>query len=318
MLDHDFTYLGCGNKLSASELVSNGFVEDFSCLCNDSNNFSLTDKAMSISVDTLMPFTSNIELYVHASYLHCANDLYSTGVKPLYATASIGLSSCLSKNEIVLLVSTLSKKFKYEGVSCLKYHTYYSDQTTLTLTLLGESENNHLKEPEEGMAIVITKPIVMHNQPTDMPPHCSEIMASSNKCVTDIIRENHLLCKDVSGFGLVGSIIPMLYKTGLKANLNIDNIKTVTGDFEQDHECSSRRNLSSFQDLIYGLEEMSPLEKNIVSIGQTNGPMVIFTHKPIECVNRLNLVGYSSNIIGNIVKSDNVYGTACIELKRND
>ncbi|WNJ95373.1 hypothetical protein RND59_14785 [Vibrio ruber] len=316
MLDHDFTYFGCGNKLSANELISNGFVKDFSSLCNDANSFSLSNKTMSVSVDTLMPFTSDIKLYVEASYSHCANDLYSTGVKPSYATASIGLSSCLTKDEMIFLVKTLSKKFEYENVSCLKYHTYYSDQTTITITLLGELDSNDFEILDEGMSIIMTKPIVMHNQPTATSSECSEIMICSNKGVAEIIKDNRLLCKDISGFGLVGSILPMLYHTDLKANLNIDDIKTVMGDFEEDQECSSKRNLSSFRDYLYGLEGLSTLEKSIISIGQTNGPMIIFTHKPIEHVNRLNLIGCSSNVIGEVVKMGDAHSKKCVELKR--
>ena len=99
MLDFDQTYFGCGNKVPANQLKKLLNEKDFSFLLPDSTSFKVDNGFIHSTIDTVFPFINDIETYAIATVSHCANDQIASGVAPIQASVSIGLSSGLDEKE---------------------------------------------------------------------------------------------------------------------------------------------------------------------------------------------------------------------------
>ncbi|EHA1205342.1 MULTISPECIES: hypothetical protein [Vibrio] len=300
MLDYDFTYLGCGNKISAKNLINLGFIENYSKLENDSEFARLYDKDVAVSVDTVMPISNSIKLYVESTFYHCANDLYSYGVIPKYCTISFGFYFGLSDLEKKDIVEEMNKVLRLESVRCVNFHSYLSDQTSITMTIFGEKDLDVLdcSKINSGMKIILTKPILDYGLDHDSSD--SWVLSTSNKIVVELKKRYNVICKDVSGFGLIGSIFPFLYDSSCGVKL-YKHSEFYIGDNKEEH-CSFRRNIESFSDYVSS-EIRDDFMFNKMFIGQTNGPVVIFTNDCEQVLSYLSLHDLCPILIGEVVTS---------------
>lgn len=297
MLDFDHTYIGCGNKLSAHDLVSLGFIQSYKDLLNDSSE--LGDNLV-VTVDTVMPTSSTISHFAKCAYLHCANDLYSVGSTPMACTISFGLSQSLNGNEKKELVISTQEVLKAEGVKCLNYHSYVADQTSITYTLIGEKNKALaplLGRISKGMNILITKPLVLY---PNTKTHNSELIKTyltSNKNIIKVQELDSIITKDISGFGLIGSLLPYFIDTPFYASINKGLIPFV-GVADNSSHCTFKKNIESFSN---NIDLPLNIEENYIHAslsGQSNGPILIFTLDSSKTLELLKSFGFEATKIG--------------------
>lgn len=297
MLDFDHTYIGCGNKLSAHDLVSLGFIQSYKDLLSDSSE--LNDNLV-ISVDTVMPTSSAISHFAKCAYLHCANDLYSVGALPKACTISFGLSHSLDDNEKKELVEETKINLIKEGVECLNYHSFLADQTSITYTLIGEKNKAlapSLGNISAGMDILITKPLILYPNKKVHSSDLINIYLSSNRNIVKVKELDSIITKDISGFGLIGSLLPYFIDTQLYASLN-KNLIPFVGVAAKSSHCTFKKNIESFSNYI---DLPLNIEENYIHAslsGQSNGPILIFTQDSSNTQGLLKEYGFEAEKIG--------------------
>ncbi|MFT4804191.1 MAG: selenide,water dikinase [Psychroserpens sp.] len=289
MIEHDPTYFGCGNKLPANDLKRLLGTTDFGFIAEDSGDVSVEGVIISSTVDTVFPFTSDIELYVYATYYHCANDLLVRGIVPLGATVSLGIGLGLTGAEIKELNTNVLQVMKDNVVTCANIHTFNADQTSLTFSIFGHNSNELTTTefiPNYG-DIYISKPLGNSVVAMDCPSskkHRDLLQALKIQSIDvfDAIKTTHqIVCTDVSGFGIIGHLLSVAHNYDYKVELLLENVPKVDlfekSFLQHSFSCSARRNMDSFHDfikIIHGEVQDSDLE--LLFAGEINGPILIF------------------------------------------
>lgn len=288
MIDYDQTYFGCGNKLPANNLRDLLEEVDYSFLLPDNNIIKNGNRYIHSAIDTVFPFVDDINIYVRATILHCANDIYASGIKPIQASVSVGISNTLDKTEIKLLFKCIQEGLDALEINSCNYHTFRADQTSITIAMNGIS--SELK-PEFEMNgcydIFLTKPVGVWSTRS---ARCQEedfsvkAILSSNLAWLDFIRSDYVkYATDISGFGLIGHLASIIQNKKYLASLNLNS---VLGPLNFDAKstphflgCSTKSNLESFGSLVDNIQELDDIIIDVLFGGEINGPILAIVEK---------------------------------------
>lgn len=282
MLDFDQTYFGCGNKCPAHTLKSLLDEDDYSFILPDNNIIKLNDSYIYNSIDTVFPFTENIDIYARATILHAANDLFASGVNPVQASISIGISSSLNQSEIRCLFIGVKSALEELGINSANYHTFMADQTSITVAMNGiDSFKKETPILLENYNLYLTKPLGLwssRNLRQNDKSSASGLL-KSNMCWLNFIRKNYVkFSTDISGFGLIGHLISILHNQKYRAFLSLNSIMVPVLDGVSSREhflgCSSKSNLASFSKYVKPANELDELSLDVLYGGEINGPIL--------------------------------------------
>lgn len=302
MLDHDQTYFGCGNKFSAHRLQNLLGECDYSFLLPDNNVIKTIDGYLYSSIDTVFPFTSDISTYARATVLHCANDLYASGVKPIQACVSIGISASLNDAEIKFLFKSLLDALSELDVSSVNYHTFMADQTSITVSMNGTANDIKPQVQLSGFYdVFLTKPIgvwaTRNYQNKDEGCYALNTLLDSNYRWMDFIRSDVVkYSTDISGFGLIGHVASILESQQYSAKLNLSKIISPLGIdtaiFHHGLGCSAKSNIESFGSLVGKDNYFNDVCLDVLFGGEINGPILVVVERDAEKNNFLKKMLY--------------------------
>lgn len=281
MLDFDQTYFGCGNKVPANQLKKLLNEKDFSFLLPDSTSFKVDNGFIHSTIDTVFPFINDIETYAIATVSHCANDLIASGVAPIQASVSIGLSSGLDEKETKLLFVSIKRGLFDLGIHSSNYHTFRADQTSITVSVNGYSFSVKPKlKLEKKYHIYLTKPLgVWSTQLLNKNKNINSYIKQSNISKLAFVNSKFVkYATDISGFGLMGHLLPLLEEQNYCATLCLKSIlKPIELSLQQtDHYlgCSARSNVESFSSFVENINELNELIMDVLFGGEINGPIL--------------------------------------------
>lgn len=318
MLDYDQTYFGCGNKVPAYSLKSLLDESDYSFLIPDNNIIKINNECLVSSIDTVFPFTSDIALFAQATVLHCANDLFSSGVNPIQANVSIGVSASLDIDEVKQLFNCLKEALNDREIYSCNYHTFRADQTSVTITMNGTAKELKPKAKLSGdYDIFLTKPIgtwsTQNYRSSDANYFCDHLLLESNSVWLEFIQSDLVkYSTDISGFGLIGHLGAFLESQQYYASLCLDKILSPLNIDLTNKEhylgCSAKSNIESFGKFISPNEKLGDLALDVLFGGEINGPILMLIEKDSDlgnCLERLIHIGTISpklSINNNIIK----------------
>ena len=328
MLDCDPSYFGCGNKLSACKLKQFTKQQDYRFLIPDNGVTEVGNTYIYSTIDTVFPFVSDIEVYVLGTINHCANDLYASGLKPELACTSIGLSLDLSDDEVEFLFDVLRSGLESLNVKCTNMHSFRADQTSITLSLVAFSTTDAptaFDTVKDGSEIYLTRPV---GNWTLLPSkHYTydnrggfKWLLSNNSYVSELIRKFKFdYSTDISGFGLVGHLLPILESNSLYATLDFNAIWDRRENLEvsevKDSNCSSVANMKSFSEFVRNFDGLNQFQRDVLFGGEINGPILLFLDpnsnegteaRSALCSTELTTkIGYVTKVLGR--KSHKIY-----------
>ncbi|WP_156804617.1 AIR synthase related protein [Gallaecimonas xiamenensis] len=292
MLDYDQTYFGCGNKVPAHSLKSLLDENDYSFLIPDNNIVKINDEFLVSSIDTVFPFTSDIALFTKATVLHCANDLFASGVYPIQANVSVGVSASLNVNEIKQLFNSLKVALNEREINSCNYHTFRADQTSVTIAMNGTAKELKSKARLSGeYDIFLTKPIgfwtTQKHRAGDANLCSKQLLLESNSTWLYFIQSELVkYSTDISGFGLIGHIASFLKSQQYCASLDLDRIiSPLNIDFaniEHYLGCSAKSNLESFGACVSSVERLNDVVLDVLFGGEINGPILMIVEQGAE------------------------------------
>lgn len=291
MLDYDQTYFGCGNKLPANNLRDLLEEVNYSFLLPDNNIVKIDNGYIHSTIDTVFPFVDDISTYVMATILHCANDIYASGIKPIQASVSVGISNSLDKNEIKLMFKCIQEGLDALGINSCNYHTFRADQTSITITMNGISRE---LKPEFEMNgcydIFLTKPVGVwstRNIRCQEEDFSVKAILSNNLEWLDFIRSDSVkYATDISGFGLIGHLASIIQNKNYLVSLSLDSVLGPL-NFEAKSApyflgCSAKSNLESFGSLVENIQELDDIIIDVLFGGEINGPILAIVERDAE------------------------------------
>lgn len=286
MIDFDQTYFGCGNKVPAWKLMELLNKKDFTFLAPDNCIKDIDNKFLYSTVDTVFPFTSDIETYVKATVLHCANDLISIAVRPIQACVSIGLSLQLTEHDLRCIFKNLESSLNELNINSenVNYHTFMADQTSITISMNGIS--NFIRERVHlhgAYSIYLTKPIGSWSAVNSKDK--SILFLKNNIDFLDLLEHQKIVYStDISGYGLIGHLLPFLQSENYFSELCMNSLLSrVNKEKEQDDSflgCSTKSNIESFKDYIdNSINHLGIPTLEALFGGEINGPIMIIANR---------------------------------------
>jgi len=281
VLDYDQTYFGCGNKVPANKLKNLLNEKDFSFLLPDNSILEVDNGFIHTTIDTVFPFVDDIETYAIATVFHCANDLIASGVTPIQASVSIGLSSGLDEKETKLLFACIKRGLFDLGIHSSNYHTFRADQTSITVSVNGYSFSVKPKPKlENKYHIYLTKPLgIWSTQSLNKNKSVNSYIKQSNLNKLAFVNSKYVkYATDISGFGLMGHLLPLLEEQNYCATLCLKSIlKPIELPLQQTAHylgCSARSNVESFSSFVENINELNELIMDVLFGGEINGPIL--------------------------------------------
>lgn len=313
MLDFDQTYFGCGNKYPAGKLRSLLDENDYSFLLPDNEAQKVNDGYLYSTIDTVFPFIDDIDIYCRATVLHCANDLFCSGVKPIQASISVGISGSLNQIEVKKLFNSLQAGIQEVGITTANYHTFRADQTSITIAMNGIDNIKKGKASLDGIyELYLTKPIGIwstkdiHSKSENWDYCINNLLINNSNWLEFLKSDCVKYSTDVSGFGLVGHLVSILQDQSYSAEISLKSIiaplKKYISNSEHYLGCSAKSNVESFFEYLDTAHQLDSFTLDVLFGGEVNGPILVAVKKnfaDVQTLNKLVHIGTISPRIGN-------------------
>ncbi|MFO7828280.1 MAG: selenide, water dikinase SelD, partial [Bacteroidales bacterium] len=219
------------------------------------------------------------------------------------------------------------------GISIIGGHTIDDPEPKYGMVVSGIVHPDKIlsnSNAKEGDAIILTKPIGLGIITTALKRglaekavenHAIQIMKELNKTAAEVISEFNInACTDVTGFGLLGHLseITLASKTDAEIFCNKVPVIKETWDFAASNIIpgGSKNNLSYFSKYVEWDNQISDIEKIILSDAQTSGGLLfsVSQNEKEQVLSRIKNAGITNAAhIGNITKK----GTGKILVKKS-
>lgn len=304
--------LGCNAKVSVDVLLKLASVDDISSLAADCGVVAISGIDIAHTIDTVFPFSEDVDLLVKGAVLHCSNDLLCKGVKPISASFSLGISSELELRESELISHALKRFLLSSGLSVDNCHTFNASETSITISMLGAW--TALPPPVAGVEyyLALTKSLgAVHlvERSGEIGFRARDEMQKSCLNVAHLIKRFAVApTTDISGYGLLGHMVIAAKKYSLDVEVSYKSVPLVSPEVDAEISCSAISNLDGFSAFIdSGSFSGAPIYS--LFSGETNGPILIFVdaNRFGEFSEGMSLAGVDLTRIGSARISEDGY-----------
>lgn len=315
---------GCSSKIRASDLSSLLGISGndlYQTLAKDCGRLGKSQHLYS-SIDTISPITRDPGTFALIALCHAVSDLYAAGVSPLSACMSIGLTSpVIRSGDGTRIVNAMNSGLASQRITLAKAHSYLSEETHLTLALVGSSPKPLRRlQKNTRYSIVLSKELgastachqgwLLGKQ--DLVAASEKLMTQGHGSLLSVIRNYCSVgTTDISGFGLLGHIVILAFSNQCRVSIDYSAIPFFEGLDElalRNPACSAQRNEEDFEENLCWKTSLSEREKRRLFAAETAGPIAFIV--PAGSVDRfvrnLHSKGFiRSRVIGSLIKSDN-------------
>lgn len=296
---------GCGAKIRAQDLLkilNKQNPEDISMLSPDGERLSIS-KTLYSSIDTISPVTRNARVFGSIAVSHAFNDLHAIGVRPTDACVSFGLDQTLiSSGEATSIINGVNQILSETKVRLCNAHTYVSNETFITITLMGIRRiPPKVMEAQKKYALILTKELgaatICHlawiSNRKNMIPPSEDVMSHHHQSLLKVFTRYCLFgTTDISGFGLIGHLVILARSEKSELEIDISQVPFVDGmdDFSTEliQNCSAQRNQIDFEDLCSWKSNIKNWRKRQLYSAETAGPILcIVPQDGVTCFKNL-------------------------------
>lgn len=287
-LDINMELTGCAAKLRASELAKLLDIQNLGALFADTGKLS-DYPYLHLSIDTLLPFTTDLELFGRISIFHSLGDLIAVGASPKGVCLSLGLGFSLTMDEQKILQESIRKNLQSVGIEIINAHTYICETSPVTICALGETRHTQPEIlPDEIYSIILNKPIggalllnagnILSNEQWIQAG--VKLMNVSPVPMVDLISEFAVQgSTDISGFGLLGHLAMMANYINIAIDIKADDVPynpyTIEAIEELGTVCSSSRNKIDFENYCnWDKADTDNWHKILFYASETSGPIL--------------------------------------------
>ncbi|HKL09360.1 MAG TPA: selenide, water dikinase SelD, partial [Bacteroidales bacterium] len=217
---------------------------------------------------------------------------YAMGAKPIFALNIVGFPSNRLPIEVLQqILKGAHDKANEAGISIIGGHTIDDPEPKYGMVVSGIVHPDKIlsnANAKEGDAIILTKPIGLGIITTalkrgladkSVEDYAVNIMKLLNKTAADVIANFNInACTDVTGFGLLGHLSEITVSSKMDAEIFCNKVPIIqeTWDFATSNIIpgGSKNNLAYFSKYIKWEEQISEIEKIILSDAQTSGGLL--------------------------------------------
>ena len=252
--------------------------------------------------------------------LNALSDIYVNGGMPKYAMVIMVLANEMSLEDGSNLLAGILEVCSQERVAICGGHTIRGEEPIVGLSVIGELFSDRIINKEgsmEGDRIWISKPLgtglALRGYSNNLLSHTGydeaiSVMLESNGIVTHkalSVSDGLHAMTDVTGFGLLGSLIEMLTPSQ-GAVLRKKNIPLLQSVFNLDPALSLSRYILNNYHYANSLKNVELSFDDIASLSvfdpQTNGPVLVIADKKVK----LNEIDGQFRCIGEVVNSNEI------------
>jgi len=294
--------LGCACKLRPQELEKIlkeiPVAQDVNILIDTKNSDDAAvykinhDTALVQTLDFFTPIVNNPYDFGAIAAANALSDIYAMGAKPIFALNIVGFPSNRLPIEVLQqILKGAHDKANEAGISIIGGHTIDDPEPKYGMVVSGIVHPDKIlsnANAKEGDAIILTKPIGLGIITTalkrgladkSVEDYAVNIMKLLNKTAADVIANFNInACTDVTGFGLLGHLSEITQASQMDAEIFSDKVPIIqeTWDFATSNIIpgGSKNNLAYFSKYIKWEEQISEIEKIILSDAQTSGGLL--------------------------------------------
>jgi len=294
--------LGCACKLRPQELEKIlkeiPVSKDANILIDTKNSDDAAvykinnETALVQTLDFFTPIVNNPYDFGAIAAANALSDIYAMGAKPIFALNIVGFPSNRLPIEVLQqILKGAHDKANEAGISIIGGHTIDDPEPKYGMVVSGIVHPDKIlsnANAKEGDAIILTKPIGLGIITTalkrgladkSVEDYAVNIMKLLNKTAADVIANFNInACTDVTGFGLLGHLSEITQASQMDAEIFSDKVPIIqeTWDFATSNIIpgGSKNNLAYFSKYIKWEEQISEIEKIILSDAQTSGGLL--------------------------------------------
>ncbi len=213
---------------------------------DDAAVYRLTDEiALVQTVDFFPPVVDDPYDYGAVAVANALSDVYAMGGHPIIALNIVGFPAELDKDILGRILRGGADKAKEAGVIIAGGHTVDDPEPKYGLSVTGIVAPGHQVAnvgAKAGDKLVLTKPLGIGILTTahkagllekETVRAIVEVMATLNRAASEaMIEVGAHACTDVTGFGLLGHLMPMLKNSGVGARLRFSDIPVIPETWE--------------------------------------------------------------------------------------
>lgn len=325
--------LGCACKLRPQELEKIlkeiPVSKDANILIDTKNSddaavFKINNEtALVQTLDFFTPIVNNPYDFGAIAAANALSDIYAMGAKPIFALNIVGFPSNRLPMEVLQqILKGAHDKASEAGISIIGGHTIDDPEPKYGMVVSGIVHPDKIlsnANAKEGDAIILTKPIGLGIITTalkrgladkSVEDYAISIMKALNKNAAEVISNYNInACTDVTGFGLLGHLTEMTQASNVDAEIFCNKVPIIkeTWDFATSNIIpgGTKNNLAYFSKHIEWKEQISEIEKFILSDAQTSGGLLfaVPSNKKEQVLKQLNDAGITEAAhIGNFTK----------------
>lgn len=294
--------LGCACKLRPQELEKIlkeiPVSKDVNILIDTKNSDDAAvykinhETALVQTLDFFTPIVNNPYDFGAIAAANALSDIYAMGAKPIFALNIVGFPSNRLPMEVLQqILKGAHDKANEAGISIIGGHTIDDPEPKYGMVVSGIVHPDKIlsnANAKEGDAIILTKPIGLGIITTalkrgladkSVEDYAVNIMKTLNKTAAEIISSFNInACTDVTGFGLLGHLSEITQASKIDAEIFSNKVPIIqeTWDFATSNIIpgGSKNNLTYFSKHIEWEEQISEIEKIILSDAQTSGGLL--------------------------------------------
>ncbi len=325
--------LGCACKLRPQELEKIlkdiPIAQDANILIDTKNSDDAAvykinnETALVQTLDFFTPIVNNPYDFGAIAAANALSDIYAMGANPIFALNIVGFPSNRLPMEVLQqILKGAHDKVSEAGISIIGGHTIDDPEPKYGMVVSGIVHPDKIlsnANAKEGDAIILTKPIGLGIITTaikrgladkSVEDNAIAIMKALNKTAADVIANFDInACTDVTGFGLLGHLSEITQASKINAELFCNKVPIIneTWDFATSNIIpgGTKNNLAYFSKHIEWKEQISEIEKIILSDAQTSGGLLfaVSQNKKEQVLKKLKEAGIKeASHIGNITK----------------
>ena len=322
--------LGCACKLRPQELEKIlkeiPVSKDANILIDTKNSDDAAvykinnEMALVQTLDFFTPIVNNPYDFGAIAAANALSDIYAMGAKPIFALNIVGFPSNRLPIEVLQqILKGAHDKASEAGISIIGGHTIDDPEPKYGMVVNGIAHPNRIlsnANAKEGDAIILTKPIGLGIITTaikrsladkSVEEYAITIMKALNKTAAEVISNYNInACTDVTGFGLLGHLTEMTQASEVDAEIFCNKVPIIkeTWDFATSNIIpgGTKNNLAYFSKHIEWKEQISEIEKIMLSDAQTSGGLLfaVSQNKKEQVLKKLKEAGITeASHIGN-------------------
>ena len=295
---------------------------------DDAAVYRLDDNlALIQTVDFFPPIVDDPYAFGEIAVANAVSDVYAMGGRPLLGLNIVGFPMELSKDVLGEILKGGASKAREAGLLIVGGHTVDDEEPKYGLAVTGVVKPGSqvtTTGARPGDALVLTKPIGTGIITTAGKHERAEasvlagavrVMSTLNHAASDaMVKVGVHACTDVTGFGLIGHLLPML-EDGVCASIELGSVPLLDGVWElleQDMVAGgTRRNLASADGRVGWAASLDENAKLLLCDAQTSGGLLIAvpTTDRDALLNELGSAGVETTaVIGEVLEPDSLGG----------